>query len=158
MGKKKKGKPCLVLLALLALLLPALPATAADIPAVAKVTWTTPSTNANGLPIPATDITKYTLYWGTAPDKLTNKINLVPPTNAYNWSATLTADANGSATAYFAMDATSKDGTSALSAIVSKRFVLDGSKAPPSPPGNVIILTASCTAPSGWVCKVEPAP
>ncbi len=141
------------------ILLAALPAWAAEINATAKLSWETPTTNVLGLPIKPESIMKYELYWGTAPDKLTNKINLIPPTNAYNWSATLPADADGAATAYFAILArNASPDPGPLSAIVSKRFVLDGSSAPPAPPGNVIVITAGCTAPPGWTCKVEPAP
>ena len=85
------------------ILLATVPAWAAEINATAKLSWETPTTNVLGLPIKPESIVKYELYWGTAADKLTNKINLIPPTNAYNWSATLPADADGAATAYFAI-------------------------------------------------------
>lgn len=131
------------------------PAAAGD-PITAKLSWTIPTTRATGAPLKPEELAKYKLRWDTKPPPLSKVINLVAPTNSYNWSASLESGRDGKVTVYFTVSAIDTDGReSAESAVVSRTFSrLDDS--PPGAPIDVIFVTASCTAPAGYKCVVEP--
>jgi len=82
-------------------------------PGNAVLSWTAPTLNTDGTAL--TDLSGYTISYGTSPTALTQSVSITDPTAT---SYTITGLAAG--TWYFAIAATASDGTqSALTSVVS---------------------------------------
>jgi len=94
--------------------LPAFSITVAAAPGNANLSWTAPTSNTNGTAL--TDLSGYTISYGTSPTALTQSVTITDPTAT---SYTITGLAAG--TWYFAIAATASDGTqSAPTSVVSE--------------------------------------
>jgi len=121
------------------------------------LSWVPPSENEDDTPLAIQDITSYTLLWGEEPGSYTDSMAIPGGSTT---SQDITIGLTGDTTFYFAMTATSDNGTSDLSNVVQKSFTVDVVDPPdppvdPKPPTIItVMVTLSCVSNEvGVVCE-----